>query len=53
MTLRDYRLSAAARTWGRAQLAKQETKDRNDWLTKQVGHVKKRAKKATAKRRTR
>jgi hypothetical protein len=51
VTLRDYRLTAAARTWGKAQLAKQASKDRDDWLSKQVTKVKRRAKKATGKQR--
>lgn len=46
MTLRDYRLKAAARTWGRAQLQPAGTKDRSDWLAKQTTHVNRRAKKA-------
>jgi hypothetical protein len=51
MSLRDYRLTAAARTWGKAQLAKQASKDRDDWLSKQVSKVKKRAKRAAKGKR--
>jgi hypothetical protein len=56
MTLRDHRLTAAARTWGRAQLAAEtakDAKDRRDWLARQIDKTKRRAKRAGSKGRAR
>jgi hypothetical protein len=48
MSLRDYRLTAAARSWGKARLQPPANADRAGWLDKRVAKVNRRAKRARA-----